>query len=74
MGLTWELSMLGNVGSPAPPTPPPDWLNQDLLFNKITTPVFFQGKFRGQRKLADYSPWGCKESDTTWRLNNNNNR
>ena len=23
------------------------------------------GKFHGQRSLADYSPWGCKESDTT---------
>ena len=22
----------------------------------------------GQRSLADYSPWGCKESDTTERL------
>ena len=25
----------------------------------------------GQRSLAGYSPWGHKESDTTWRLNNN---
>ena len=25
-------------------------------------------------KDRDYcSPWGCKESDTTWRLNNNKN-
>ena len=23
----------------------------------------------GQRSLADYSPWGCKESDTTGQLN-----
>ena len=22
-------------------------------------------EFHGQRKLAGYSPWGCKESDTT---------
>ena len=22
------------------------------------------GKFHGQRSLAGYSPWGCKESDT----------
>ena len=22
------------------------------------------GKFHGQRSLADYSPWGCKMSDT----------
>ena len=24
----------------------------------------------GQRRLVGYSPWGCKESDTTQRLNN----
>ena len=24
----------------------------------------------GQRSLADYSPWGCKVSDTTQQLNN----
>ena len=23
------------------------------------------GKFHGQRSLAGYSPWGCKEADTT---------
>ena len=29
------------------------------------TAVFLPGKFHGQRSLAGYSPWGCKESDTT---------
>ena len=29
------------------------------------TPVFLLGEFHGQRSLASYSPWGCKESDTT---------
>ena len=29
------------------------------------TPVFLPGKPHGQRSLAGYSPWGCKESDTT---------
>ena len=29
------------------------------------TPVFLPGEFNGQRSLADYSPWGCKESDVT---------
>ena len=29
------------------------------------TPVFLHGKFHGQRSLMGYSPWGCKESDTT---------
>ena len=30
-----------------------------------TTSVFLPGKFRGQRSLANYSPWGHKESATT---------
>ena len=29
------------------------------------TPVFLPGVFHGQRRLAGYSPWGHKESDTT---------
>ena len=32
------------------------------------TPVFLPGGSHGQRSLADYSPWGHKESDT--RLSN----
>ena len=38
------------------------------------TPVFLPGESHGQRSLVGYSPWGCKESDTTERLNNNNNQ
>ena len=30
-----------------------------------TTAVFLPGKFHGQRSLAGYSPWACKESDMT---------
>ena len=29
------------------------------------TPVFLPGEFHGQRSLAGYIPWGCKESNTT---------
>ena len=29
------------------------------------TPVVLPGKFHGQRSLGGYSPWDCKESDTT---------
>ena len=29
------------------------------------SPVFLPGKSQGQRRLAGYSPWGHKESDTT---------
>ena len=32
------------------------------------TPVLLPGKSHGQRNLVGYSPWGCKESDTTERL------
>ena len=28
------------------------------------TPVFLFAESHGQRSLAGYSPWGCKESDT----------
>ena len=31
-------------------------------------PVLLPGKSHGQRSLVGYSPWGCKESDTTERL------
>ena len=30
--------------------------------------VFLPGEFHGQRSLAGYSSWGCKELDTTERL------
>ena len=29
------------------------------------SPVFLPGETHGQRSLAGYSPWGCKESDLT---------
>ena len=29
------------------------------------TPVFLPGESHGQRDLAGYSPWGCKELDAT---------
>ena len=32
------------------------------------TPVFLPEESHGQRSLAGYSPWGCKELDTTERL------
>ena len=33
------------------------------------TPIFLPGKFHGKRSLLGYSPWACKESDMTDRLN-----
>ena len=32
------------------------------------SPVFLPGESHGQRGLAGYSPWDCKESDTTEQL------
>ena len=31
----------------------------------LPTPIFLPGEFHEQRSLAGYSPWGCKESETT---------
>ena len=31
----------------------------------LPSPIFLPGESRGQRSLVGYSPWGCKESDTT---------
>ena len=33
--------------------------------NGNTSQVFLPGEFHGQRSLMGYSPWGCKELDTT---------
>ena len=34
-----------------------------MVKNPPATPAFLLGKFRGQRRLVGYSPWGHKESD-----------
>ena len=34
----------------------------------LPTPVFLPGEVRGQRSLAGYRLWGCKESDMTEQL------
>ena len=34
-----------------------------MVKNPPATPAFLLGKFRGQRSLVGYSPWGHKESD-----------
>ena len=35
----------------------------NLEMELAITPVFLPGKFHGQRSLAGYSPWCCKELD-----------
>ena len=39
---------------------------EDALEKRMATkPVFLSGELHGQRSLVDYSPWSCKELDTT---------
>ena len=71
-GLPWWLSSkeppakAGDAGSIPGLGRSPEWRNGQL------TPVLLSGKFHGQRTLAGYSPWCCKESDTTEWLKSNN--
>ena len=53
-----------------PPAMQETWvrsLSQENPLEKgmATTAVFLPGESHGQRSLVGYSPWGCKESDTT---------
>ena len=43
---------------------------EDPLEKEMEKPtrVFMPGESHGLRSLVVYSPWGCKESDTTERL------
>ena len=54
-----------------------DWATSLSLFTFMhwrrkwqPTTVFLPGKLHGQRSLAGCSPWGHRESDTTWWLTN----
>ena len=40
----------------------------DPLEKGMATPVFLPREFHGQRSLEDYSPWGCRESETSEQL------
>ena len=45
---------------------------EDLLETEMAThSSILPGKSHGQKSLAGYSPWGHKEWDKTWQLNNN---
>ena len=44
------------------------WELDSILGSGRPIPVFLPGKFHGQRSLAGYSSWGCKESDTAKQL------
>ena len=42
-----------------------------LYYSWHHTPVILPGEFHGQRSLAGYSPWSCKESGMTEQLSLN---
>ena len=46
---------------------PLDW-KDSLRRERLPIPVFWPREFHEQRSLVGYSPWGCKESDTTERI------
>ena len=41
------------------------WVGKIPLRRAWPTPVFLPGESHRQRSMEGYSPWGCKESDTT---------
>ena len=41
------------------------WELEKGMANHSSIFVFLPREFHGQRSPADYSPWGCKESDMT---------
>jgi len=40
------------------------WVRK-IPWRRQPTPILLPEKFHGQSSLAGYSPWDCKESDTT---------
>ena len=70
-GLPYKVDFPGGSEVKNLPAMQDTWV-QSLVWEKIPwrrkwwpTPVFLPGESHGQRSLAGYSPWGCKESDTT---------
>ena len=53
-----------NAGDPVRSLGQGDPLEEGMATHSSILP----GKSHGQRSLVGYSPWGCKESDTTERI------
>ena len=67
-GLTWWLSGKESACQSRRPSFDP-WVRKIYCRRKWQPIlVFLPEKFHGQRSLADYSSWCCKESDTTEQL------
>ena len=68
--IQWELNADGKFGF-LPVNNHSDPQEDIVLFYNYNcqkqqpTPVCLSGKFHGQRSLVGYSPWGCKELDST---------
>ena len=60
------LWLSGSKESPYNARDPSSWVGKSLWIRKWQpTPVFLPKESYGQKTLADYSPWGCKELDWT---------
>ena len=70
-GLPWWLSRKGSAFNAGDPGWIPGSGQSPWRRKWQPTPVFLPGKSLRQRSLVGYSPWGCKESDTIYRLNGN---
>ena len=70
-GLPWWLSRKGSAFNAGDPGWIPGSGQSPWRRKWQRTPVFLPGKSLRQRSLVGYSPWGCKESDTIYRLNGN---
>ena len=62
--------LTGGSGLKNPPANATDGQEDPRRREWQPTPVFLPGESPGQRRLAGYSPWGHKDSDTTSGLNN----
>ena len=64
---TWASLVVQTVKNP--PAMQKSWVwslgREDPLEKGMATHSSMPGEFHGQRSLAGYSPWGCKESDVT---------
>ena len=74
LGLPWWLSGKESTSNARDPGSIP-WSERLPWSRKWQPiPVFLPGESHGQRRLAGYSPWGCKELDTTEQLNTDTHR
>ena len=68
---TWASSLMAQMvmNPPARKETQVRSLGQEDLLEKglATHSSILSGEFHGQKSLAGYSPWSCKESDTTER-------